>query len=151
MQTKSCSRQFSFTFEFPPFVFSALNHSLAFSLTKHRIMEYFDLEGTHKCHWVQLLALHSTIPKNHTTFLTALSQKERNGQCHVLCQMISTQHEHYPWSIFLTIVHIPFFLSQCIITKNTTWGQNTLKIPKVGSFFDISHSLLGEIIAVSWI
>lgn len=35
----------------------------------HKILEYPELEGTHQDHQIQLLALHKTIPKNHTLCL----------------------------------------------------------------------------------
>ncbi|KAJ7404746.1 hypothetical protein BTVI_71017 [Pitangus sulphuratus] len=39
---------------------------------RHRITEYAELEGNHKDHGVQLLALHRTIPKSHTACLRVL-------------------------------------------------------------------------------
>ena len=71
------------------------------------IPEYAEFKGSHKVHCVQLLALHSTIPKSHT-------------MCWEHCQMLL---ELCHAGLVTTALRSLF---QC---PNTLWGKNLFLIP----------------------
>ncbi|RLV83760.1 hypothetical protein DV515_00016337 [Chloebia gouldiae] len=70
----------------------------------YRITEYAHLEGTHKDHQVQLLALHRTIPKSHTPLGSCLLQEELGGKgsskrsCSKCLHFLQDDFHCFPWA-----------------------------------------------------
>lgn len=66
-------------------------HTIAFKnvIFHHNITEYAHLEGTHKDTLIQLLALHQTIPQNHTVCLGVLSVSTPTSRFHLTVHTVS--------------------------------------------------------------